>query len=497
MQNVGGYSRGIRIRKFLLHETGGYNTQYRRPYDTCVDMNTYNIVVEKLQHTRHYEPSLMGGLANKLVSPAATPEKELLLPNGWVERRMRFMMEIEYNYTTGGGMTEVVLGYTDYNGVGISGSIDPNMLFFVNSIMEVRHTQSIGMMGNQTLTAVTGSSHVLVDNAWQNVYSPMRDQHMRPVDIYAAMSRVQMRDIPQEGIVDARTMANNTAVKSFRSNASAASFVSKIFNGYTKSVVQGPFGDSEGDIIDRARGLTSEDSASEDPFLCAVMQIRGESGVGNTFTYGDLRRIDPNIDNVTIAQLLSPQALATVHRPGQTSDWGGSDIMTSTANILSQTIPGLLMDLALTRVVFKSTNRDINSTARTVILDAQGFSNGDLSRPLAAFVSRIESEVLKDISFNNAIEFAIEMNVDLLGETWLSLSLDGKAPIDFVTPSFCDALMTPVISNDNNRVLNLADDFQRLSEHLVDNVTGSTMKSRENGDLYRNGQVGMYIPGSL
>lgn len=491
--NVGGYSRGVRIRKFLLHETGGYNPQYRRPYDTTMEPNTLNMVLERLGGTKHYEPSLMGGLANKFITPTATPEKMLSLVNGWAERRMRFMMEVEYNYVTGGNMVEVVLGYSDYSGVGISGSIDPNMSFFINSIMEVRHTNNIGPNGTELYSSVKGSSHLLVDNAWRGIYSPDRDQNMRPTDVYTAMSRVQMRDIPQDGITDARTMINNNAVKSYRSNASSASYVSKIFNGYTDAIMQLSVSDGENDIIDRARGIACELTASEDPFLCAIMQVRGDSAIGNTFTFGDLRKIDQNIENVTIAQLLSPQAQMSVHQPGQTADWGGSDIVTATANVLSQTIPGLLMDLALTRVVFKTTNRDFNSVVRTVILDAQGFSSGDLSKPLSIFISRIENEVLRDISFNNSIEFAIEMNVDLLGETWLSISLDGKAPVDFVTPSFCDALLTPVISSDNNRVLNLASDFQILSENLVD------YNIRPHNSYQNSGTrpVGTYIPGLL
>ena len=79
--NVGGYSRGVRIRKFLLHETGGYNPQYRRPYDTTMEPNTLNMVLERLGGTKHYEPSLMGGLANKFITPTATPEKMLSLVN--------------------------------------------------------------------------------------------------------------------------------------------------------------------------------------------------------------------------------------------------------------------------------------------------------------------------------------------------------------------------------------------------------------------------------
>src|ERR1017187_5870947 len=112
--HLGSYSSGLKITKFFLHETGSYNPQYRRPYDTKMEPNTVNIVLERLGQSNKYEPSLMGGLANKFISPAAAPEKEIILSNGWNERRLRFMMEVEYNWYTGGKMVEVILGYSDY-----------------------------------------------------------------------------------------------------------------------------------------------------------------------------------------------------------------------------------------------------------------------------------------------------------------------------------------------------------------------------------------------
>lgn len=493
MQSAGGYGVGVKVRKLLLHETGSYNPQYRRPYDTHLGPNTINMMLERLGNTRKYEPSQMGGLAGSFITPTATPEKQLTLINGWNERRMKFMMEIEYSYYTGGSMLEVVLGYTDYNGVSMMGSIDPNMRFYINSIMEVRNTVSYGNTGGQLMSSVIGSSHIIVDNNWTSIYAPERDQNMRPTDVYTAMTRIQMHGIPQDGITDARTLVNNNAIKSRRCNASSAEYVSRIFDGYTQAAIQTPYGGGERDLIDTARGLAKEEIASEDPFLDAMMQIRGDGCVGNTFTFKDLRLLDQNIDNVTIAHLLSPETKARTHQTGMTADWGGSDIYTSTASILSQTIPGLMMDLALTRIVFMSTNRDITGAIRTAIMDAQGFSSGDITRSIEIFISKIQNEVLQDISFSGGVDFAITMNVDLLGETWLNLSLDGKAPVDYVTPSFCDALLTPIISSDNNRVMNLASDFQMLSETLLDNNT----MMRQNGHSKYSSYASGYTPGLI
>ena len=485
-QALGGYSTGVKIVKFFLHETGSYNTQYRRPYNTHMEPDTIRSVLEQLGGSNKYNPSLLGGLSNKFITPSATYEKELTLANGWNERRLRFMLQVEYETAVGAKKTEIVLGYSNYNGVSASGHIDPRMEFYINSIMEVRNNVGYGAFGAQQRTAVLNSSHILIDNNWDGIYAQNRDQHMRPTDVYTAMTRVHLHGIPKDGIADARSMANSNAVKSRRSNAVASNYVSTIFDGYTKAVLESAHGDGAYSLMDAARGHAVEAAAAQDPFLSALMNIRQESSIGNTFTINNLIQIDPNVDNVTVITLLSPTTQAITHQAGQTANWHGSDLTTTTANILSQTIPGILMDLALTRIVFKTTNRDITSTIRTAVMDAQGFVSGDLSAQLSIFVSRIETEVLLDISFNNSIEFAIEMNVDLLGETWLKLSLDGGPAIDYVTPSFCDAILTPVVSCDDNRVINLASDLQILSEHLVDNHAMTKGMRRDGNEAFNS-----------
>jgi hypothetical protein len=461
-------SRNVKVTKFLLHETGSYNTQYRRPYNTNLTGAGLNMMVERLGGASSYEASMMGGIANQFISPVATPEKQIAMINGWNERRMRFMMEVEYSYYTGGKITEVILGYTNYNGVGINGSIDPNMEFYINSTLHVRNNIEYTPTGNQNHISVADSSHVLVDNNWTGVYSSNKEQRMRPEDVYSTMSRSQIAGIGDGSLLDTRAMSSTIAVKSRRNNASAANYMSTILKGYSQAAMSAEFGMGDQEILSKARGFARESLASKDPFLLAIAQIRGMA-VGNIFTFNDLKLLDSNIEYVTKANLMAPTVQAGTHQSGQTADWGGSDIYTTVATILSQSIPSLLMDLALTRIVFKSSNRDIGSVIRTMIYDAQGFSSGDQSQALDTFILRLEHEILRDVSFDNGIDFALEMHIDLLGETWVKLSLDGGPVIDYVTPSFCDALMTPVITMDDQRAVTLASDFELLTSTLLDN----------------------------
>jgi hypothetical protein len=458
--------QGLRVTKFLLHETGSYNKQYRRPYNTMLNKQGLNIMQERLAGSRNYVAGAFGGIANSFISPMATPEKEIEMINGWNERRMRFMMEIEHNYHTGGGITEVVLGYTSHTGVSISGAIDPNMDFFVNSTMQIRNTNELTPLGNINRSSVFDSSHVIADNSWNSIYTPIIDQRLRPEDVYSTMARSQLSGIGATAL-DTRSMSTTSAVKSRRSNGNAASYMARILQDYKSATALAEFGQDDAQILDNARTNSQENLVSKDPFLAALAGVRN-MGIQNMFRWNDVTTLDPHVASVTKVTLMGDTQLARAHQAGMTADWVASDRVTTVATILSQSVPSLLMDLALLGVNFASTNRDIQGQVFTQLRNVEGFSSGDQSQAMMIFQQRLEQEILSGISFDNQTDFAIEMQVDLLGETWIKLSIDGGPIFDYVTPSFCDAVLVPVLTNNNDLAMNLAGDFENLATALID-----------------------------
>lgn len=457
---------GLRIKKLLIHQTGTYNQQYRRPYHTEVSGKTMNMLYERVSGSHKVLPTMMAGLANQFITPTATPESTVDIVGGWNECRMRFMMEIESTSYTGDKIVEVILGYTDHVGVSHSGNVDRNMEFYINSIIQTREVNMPTITGVLATRAVSNNSHVLVNNGWSNIYSTP-EHRIRPVDVYTTMSRSHM-NTGDSVVLDTRAVNNNIAVKSSRANGTAARYVASILQNYLAAATAMEFGQAQDskDIYSTARGNADESSTAADPFLSGISQIR-QMPVGNTFTFGDLLQLDPYVDNVTVVQFMLPTEMASAHQTGLTASWEGSDRTTHVATILSQSVPGLLMDLALTRVVFMATNRDFTGNTIISIIDCSGFTSGDQSNALKMFEYRLETEVLKDISFDNQTDYAIKMQVDLLGETWIELSLDSGPSITYVTPSFCDALTVPVLTNNGDLAITVASDFESITSQLV------------------------------
>lgn len=470
--NTGQSFGNLRIQKMLIFETGTYNQQFRRPFDTGnfnISGKTINNIISEISAYDRFSPAVMSNVANQFVAPSATPECSIAIPNGWDTRRYRFMLAVESTLVMGIKSIELILGYTEYPGISGAGHIDPGMQFIINSVMSLRETVTRTPTGNSVIPTVTDSSHILCNNDTNNTieaYSSGVTTRMRPEDVFSIMSRGNLAGNPN--MFDARTAMSGIAVKSNRLNNSPTNYMSRILSGYQAGAMMND-GSGESALLSEARRSMAENSTIDDAFMKAISHVRGGI-ISNIFTFNDLKQLDPNVENVTVCRTAgSAQQTMGLHQAGFTANWGQSDGTTYAANILAQAIPGLLMELGLTRMIFKATNRTFNSDTLVAIIDNDGFVGGDTTRQCEMFKLRVVQEILNNFSHNNIVDYDITVNVDLLGETWVSISYGSPESYDYVVPSFCDALIVPVISNNNTLIDNLASDFQVLSSMLLEN----------------------------
>jgi hypothetical protein len=74
---------------------------------------------------------------------------------------------------------------------------------------------------------------------------------------------------------------------------------------------------------------------------------------------------------------------------------------------------------------------------------------------------------MQGLCYNNQIPFSMKVNCDLYGETVLDLSFDSRPFRQYVTPSFADALLTPLVTANPNHLAGVADDFNTLISSVI------------------------------
>jgi hypothetical protein len=467
----------MNVVSLMMRETGTYNAQHLRPYHTTMDSSVVNILTDRLMKSgdKQITGSMLSGISGCFIEPQAAPESQANIINGWDERRIRFVLKLRCETQVGAVTMYYIQGYTSYTGISLqSHLVAPDMTFFINSIVQTRITNIQTPMGIQAMETVFENSHVLADNNYTNLRGPAIKRLMRPEDVFVNLQTKSLPGMFDSNIViDDRTALLGEAVKSRRNNGIGSNYAAKIIDAYGKATDLLEFGENQKNILKNARGNVIELSAATDPFL-ARLTAMSNSAVGNKFTYGELRSIDPNIDNVTNYEVTGPTQLASMHNAGSTTQWHGSDRLTQAATILSQSVPALMMELFISNLYLESSNYDVTGAMNTKLVTAKGLTNADMTQNYNMFIHRFEHELMNNLTYGNSVSYALKLRVDLMGDTWISISLDGGAAYDYVTPSFCDNLMAPIVTTNPNTVGLLISDFETLTETIREAV-GTSM----------------------
>lgn len=475
----------VKINRMLLTETGRYNPMYDRPYVTDVNHHTLEALTDRVlrSETSRSTSGLIAGLASSIVSPSATPGGMIPIVNGWGERRIRFVMEVEYMLATGSIGIYYVQGYTSHPGVTMTGAVDPNMIFIINSCTNLTRTEMYTPTGRVYRDIVADAAQVfggssMVVNPAAPIYG------LRPEDIYKGMQSAMLSDgqgVDTSGnIVDVRVHLNGMqAQRSNRINNVPAAYVSKILDGFMEANDLINFGQGSADINTRALHNTIEPSLLENFFFRILSDVNSGKFNG-TFSWGELQRIDMDIDAKTKYLTINEASkVGYVHDVGMSEHWTGSNMITQIANILSSAIPALMMETMLSKIAFRSTNHDMTGQVTTTLAGLLSLANIDPKQHGEMFKYRFNTEVIKDITRSNQIGYMLEATCDLFGETWLHLSIDGEPMTTFVVPSFCDSLSVPVIARSLGHYAHVTNDFS----HLVNYVTDGSIKANKSSGI--------------
>ena len=472
---------GTRILRLLIIESGAYHDMWRRTYVTDWGGEVQQALDEKLSGLTQFTASNVAPVAGKFLKVNAAPEKQIVIPNGMGSRRFRFMMMVEITDLTGIRTIEILTGYSDAmdlsNGMAnfgtqMSNQINPDLVFNINSIMQIAETVEHTPSGRQTIRTMVDNSHLLFDKHGKGMAGNAREDFVRPEDIFSIMSLNSIPgDVSRESY-DARTVMSPRPVKSRRANGVAANYMANVMESHNAAWVEQQLGGAEQGLYAAALGNAAEKVATTDPFLAILKQIRGRQYVEGVFTLRNLEMIDPSALNnrqITRTTVLSPAERQTTDARVGTERWDGSGLEQQWATILSQAVPAIMMDLALLGIQFSATNRAFLGAPHVVgITGHQGIEeNVNLSRNLMVFEKRIISELLTDLSRNGLIDYHIEMFVDILDELRIRISIQGKPHIPFKAATFCDALTVPILTNNRGLASTLANDFELMHNQII------------------------------
>lgn len=470
-------SQPFAISRLTIQQSGTYSPQMLRPYATTLDGYTLNQIHNRLDliRTDKINATLVSPFTHNIIEPISTPEGEALIPYGWDTPRARFVLQIETSTNPGTPVMYIIQGYTDHYGISpYSNSIDPNLLFYINSIMGLNVATVNTPYGPKRQYRVVNADHFLYDFMSALDSNVANRIMMRPYDVQVATRLYDVENTMNDHLDASQHYTSRVGltttepVSSSRDNNIPTRYVAKILESNRYAAMMSEYENSSGFFTESAN-RTMESIPNENPFVLK-MSSDARNTVSNSFTYAALQAMDPVIDQKLYVADIQGSQFGQPHMVGQTEHWAGSDLVTVRATVLTQSIPGFMLRSLLNRLVFFCSNQNAGGEVITLITDGRSMTDIPLQELFSRFKQTFEAEMIPYVSFNGMEPFTIECNVDLFGETYIKLTIANQHG-EFVAPTFCDSLVSPVITNDPNHFRQLVSDFQQIATPFQDMLT--------------------------
>lgn len=471
-------------------ESGTYQPVLLRPYETNYNESValdFNSITE---NGSRIVPNAFANMASSIIAPSAAHQGIIDIANGWQERRMSFMLEIEVADSFGESSKVIVLtGYTDYTDVGmITNAFDPRMRLYLNTstvITVMTQRNANGSISQRKM--VTDSSHLLnsvtmnnirttvaqndpyaVQSMWyatpSNVINEMISINENSTDVYTQSSSRRLKDFRQE--------VGNTGVKrSRRENTIPTTYLSKILRGVhdnLSSMASGIADDERGALMNASVGVREND-LTIDPVI-VQLSMNSDYSQNGFVTWGELCAIVPNIDRVTkytnrasaVVNTGTPEASS-----GNFQGWQGVTYETAIANSIAQLVPAMMTTCMIGQISFVFNNDNITATPSLHIINGMTMVDGIPFLNMAqTFETRFLSEVAPQITDQGRTIVNMMVQCSLGTETYINISRNGEPDVPFCAPTFCDSLYTPVLSPSHQGIVDVASDLQNIANSV-------------------------------
>lgn len=465
----------IDVEDIILIESAEYTDQFLRPYVTELRGDFVDKLQERMSVSRRFTPAILANIANQFMVPDYQHRGIIQIPNGWHNRRGRFILTLRITTPTGDRLRQIVMGYT--NEVGFSEkSVSNDLEFYINNMYMMHESIRRDRDGHTYRVWIPSRNNdILSDRNSAGIRGNSEKRYtMRPEDVYSAIDASQTMDLVDD-VTDARTTLHKKVVMSRNSNRLAGRFMSNVLSARQKALDNDEMGGSSFDPNDVAQGYSTEDFASEDLFLAAMENIRDKAG--DWFTYRDLLDLDPTADDRCELRLLDDEALSMTRfaDDDNIADLSGQEEWDRVAALISIAVPALMLEHGIHNISFQAHNQLVGgawhfepANARSLIKDV------DISTFIEKFEDRLIDELLVPITGGNLFDVGLKLTCRAFGEVDFTLYWDGKGRGRYVVPCFTNSRSSPIITNDGRDLKDMSTGFSKLFDAVLPGtITGS------------------------
>lgn len=513
-----GYSvQRRRVMKFFITHTGTYNDQFLHPMSVQANESAVNNFIDKAAGSSKISPLALATETTQLIAPSLTAQYAAKIPYGWSSQRLKYNLVLEVTCQLG-SVTEIhVTGYTDIADISLqSHHINPDTTFVIDNITVASRYTNYGRTATETKLAA------------QVLYNPTADGFMQPQGhmdrVYegaqysltpdSVVTQMLVSDTLNGGdtMLGSGMISDNTCrltqapTFTSASNNLPTEYTAKLLNAYVGERLRDPNMDgaeSPDEFYSNVRTLVSDGKIGDNDFVRFLNRRSSLSlgfsnvlGVGcNTFRLADLQEYDPTFIPIpgpgSVFQFVS-SSMGGLHQAGMTASWNTTGPETQFAVILADGIPAIMMSCGVTYLRFSASNRvDLEGNIHITFQRCVTLSEVGEAAAKTTLHHRLENEILRMASFNNAMGFSVDFGCLLQGDTVLTISLEGGPKYDYNRPTFCGSLISPMVSNDGATLNSLQEQISSIG----DTLWHAKRSAAVGGNSFSIGPAGAFGPG--
>ena len=483
------------VSRAVMFETLGYDPQFMRPFQTQYDYQIHNALVEQTEGGQNTTQQALTGVANQFLQPKSSVDRnsQALIDNGFPEPRFSFFIEVTMPEP---GMNAqrryIITGYTDRADYSYSGELPPDLTFYFNNMITIRDVQQNTPQGPQTRSTIIENHHIvgnldpnqayLAGNMSRHTLDPhsvLKELYMQSESLLQEV-RSDLGNAPNVNVVTQGATRTSPSLVP-RRHESRPSYMADTISNYQSAMTQGMTDESL--YMDNFQ--TAQEDASWDPgeaaFSKASSSLRTPSPSqhvllkqfmqgthtflqSGAITFQELCGLLPGMsENLHIIYLSQPQR-QSAYQPGMGEHWTGSGHEHMAATVIVQNLPPILSDCLTRKMAFWATN-DVPGTQDTIqyVEPPEGFVEGLDFRPFKDFFEqRLRAEILSDISKWGNLVYHVYVEINMVQEARIWVSIDHQEQILFVCPMFCDSTFAPILTADVNDVHKVGNDMRNM-----------------------------------
>lgn len=480
-------NHGLRITKAYFVETGTTPDMVSHNLTTQVTQPVMNLFDERTEGGKRLTRDNLSGVAGQIIIPDANNARAVNIAGGWDSSRFRFIFEVA-NPNNPHGSKYYYTGYTDSaTWSPMVRNFAPETRIFFNNVIEVIQTPRFGANGLEPYISVVEASHLLHptglgghSNDFSTQFSSTgfgvvnQPSSLRPYDIMTTLSSNEYAKtnglIPGQTLIDTR--AGIDLCKSDRSNTVPSNYLSKtataMLYGYQQAAHQIEQA-TPATAYDVAAGRSQEKPIQTDRFFSIISSEFGYQQHGFVL-WGDLNKVYPELQAEGVSYVVNRKKamesdIYLGNRHNHDSMINDRRPQTMLMAQVMQSIPGVLIENLISFARIHVTNMTPTGELIVTITDPFGLITlppGYLVHRIPHIQQRLAQIIFGDLSFNTFIPFNMSLMVDVFGESFVEIGFNGEPPIPYSIPTYCDAMLTSIVTTNGGVLGNIANDTRYL-----------------------------------